>query len=246
MDDKTPVTGIIAGTNKGGYEVRIDGIRAFCPNSQFGSNQANRDGNSVVGQRFEFQITEWTKKGGLVVSRRPLLEAERQRARASLSETVKSGDRLQGKVTQVKDFGIFVQLFEGVEGLVHQSEVSFNRNLKPADVVKVGEAIEVVVLRIDAETGRVGLSLKALEKDPWSDFARCSRSESKSNWHVVRTADFGVFVQLQEGVEGLLHVSAIKANERLESCEGLFETGQELEVIIESVDLAAQNLPRDA
>ena len=242
MEQKSPVSGIISGTNKGGYEVRIDGIRAFCPNSQFSLNQANRDGKNVVGQSFEFQITEWTKKGGLVVSRRPLLEADRQRARASLSETVKSGDRLQGKVTQVKDFGIFVHLFDGVEGLIHQSEVSFNRNLKPADVVKVGDAIEVVVLRIDAETGRVGLSLKALEKDPWSDFAHAQEANQKVIGHVVRTADFGVFVQLKEGVEGLLHVSAIKANERLESCEGLFETGQEIEVIIESVDLAKRRI----
>ena len=93
----------------------------------------------------------------------------------------------------------------------------------------------------------MGLSLKALEKDPWSDFAHAQEANQKVTGHVVRTADFGVFVQLQEGVEGLLHVSAIKANERLESCEGLFETGQEIEVIIESVDLAKrENLPRDA
>ena len=146
MDDKNPSNGDHLGDQQ--RWLRSAHRRDSCLLSKFSIQ--SESGKSRWKQRRwtlrRFQITEWTKKGGLVVSGRPLLEAERQRARASLSETVKSGDRLQGKVTQVKDFGIFVQLFEGVEGLMHQSEVSFNRNLKPADVVKVGDAIEVVVL----------------------------------------------------------------------------------------------------
>jgi len=241
LAEQTPVVGKVTATNKGGFEIRFEGVRGFCPNSQF-SLKPITDGESQIGQDLAFLVTELTRKGGLVVSRRKLLEAKRKAAQATLSERIKPGDRLQGKVTQIKDFGVFVELDEGVEGLVHVTELSHDRSVQPVDRVKVGDAVEVAVLRVEAEKNRIGLSFKQLEADPWSEFLKDRKVSDKITGFVTRIQDFGIFIKLGSGIEGLLHVSAIKANERLESAQGAYEIGEEIEVVIDSIDTAKRRI----
>ena len=241
MSEQTPVKGKVAATNKGGFEIRFDGVRGFCPSSQFALKPIT-NGDSHIGEELDFLITEFTRKGGLVVSRRKLLEAKRQAAQATLGERIKAGDRLQGKVTQIKDFGVFVELDEGVEGLVHVTELSHDRAVQPAERVKVGDAVEVAVLRVEPAKNRISLSFKQLEADPWSTFAKDHKATDKLSGFVTRIQDFGVFVKLASGVEGLLHVSAIKASERLESAQGTFEIGEEIEVVIDSIDATKRRI----
>ena len=231
----TPVTGKVSAVNKGGFDVRFDGIRGFCPASQI-SLKPVTEPETYVGKAFEFLMTEFTRKGGLVVSRRRLLETQRKHAQATLAERIKPGDRLQGTVTQIKDFGIFVALAEGVEGLVHVTEISHDRGVQPVEVAQVGDAVEVAVLRVEAEKGRVSLSFKSLEADPWSAFIDGHEAGQTVQGFVTRIQDFGVFIKLAAGVEGLLHVSAIKAHERVESAEGMYSAGEEISVVIDSID----------
>ncbi len=231
----TPVKGKVTAVNKGGFDVRFDGIRGFCPASQM-TLKPLTDSAQFVGKEFDFLMTEFTRKGGLVVSRRRLLETQRKEAQATLAERIKPGDRLQGTVTQIKDFGVFVALAEGVEGLVHVTELSHDRGVQAAEITKVGDAVEVAVLRVEAEKGRVSLSFKQLEADPWTAFVDEHQDGQTVQGFVTRIQEFGVFVKLAAGVEGLLHVSAIKAHERVESAQGLYEAGEEITVVIDSID----------
>ena len=232
---ETPVVGRVSGTNKGGFDVRFDGVRGFCPASQM-SLKPGADPSEFLGKDLEFLITEFSKKGGLVVSRRKLLESRRKEAQATLAERIRPGDRLQGTVTQLKDFGVFVAIADGVEGLVHVSELSHDRSVQPGTVAKVGDAVEVAVLGVDSEKGRVSLSFKQLEADPWTAFADEHQVGQSVQGFVTRVQDFGVFVKVAAGIEGLLHVSAIKANERIDSASGLFEAGEEITVVIDAID----------
>jgi small subunit ribosomal protein S1 len=235
IESQTPALGKVSGVNKGGFDVHFDGIRGFCPASQI-SLKPVTEPEKLVGQTFEFLMTEFTRKGGFVVSRRRFLDTQRKAAQATLAEKIKPGDRLQGTVTQIKDFGVFVALAEGVEGLVHVSELSHDRSVQPAAIANVGDAVEVAVLRVDADKGRVSLSFKQLEADPWAAFIDGHEAGQTVQGFVTRVQDFGVFVKLATGVEGLLHVSAIKAHERVESAEGIYQAGEEIAVVIDSID----------
>ena len=208
---------------------------AFAPPLKCRSSRA-RILQSLSDKDLEFLITEFSKKGGLVVSRRKLPESRRKEAQATLAERIKPGDRLQGTVTQLKDFGVFVAIADGVEGLVHVSELSHDRSVQPGTVARVGDVVEVAVLGVDSEKGRVSLSFKQLEADPWTAFADEHQVGQSVQGFVTRVQDFGVFVKVAAGIEGLLHVSAIKANERIDSASGLFEAGEEITVVIDAID----------
>ncbi len=234
-DAKTPVEGKVVGLNKGGFEVRINGVRAFCPNSQWAERYVSEP-SSVVGKTGQFIITEYGRS--LVVSRRKFLELKKEELKGTLAVEFKPGDRMQGRVTQVRDFGAFVELREGVEGMVHVSEISHERIRTPGERVKVGDAIEVQVLSVDAGRGRIALSMKALQSDPASDFMKSLVKGTKMTGRVARIQDFGAFVTLGPGTDGLLHVSAISATERIETPAQRLSVGDEIEVIIDKIDTA--------
>jgi small subunit ribosomal protein S1 len=202
-----PVEGRVEQAVKGGYEVRIARQRAFCPISQIDIRR-DTDPSEHQGRVYAFRIIEY-KDGGknLVVSRRALLEEE-QRARAvELRRSIVEGDVMTGRVTSVRDFGAFVDLGAGVQGLLHVSERGWARVSDTTQVVAPGEEITVKVLRVDHEKQQIALGLKQLEVDPWSKAGETYAVGQVRTGRVTRLAEFGAFVELEPGIEGLAHAS---------------------------------------
>jgi small subunit ribosomal protein S1 len=201
-----PVEGKVERAIKGGYEVRLGRNRAFCPMSQIdvrGADAAVHEGNV-----YQFRIIEY-KDGGsnIVVSRRALLDEERQANAAVIREKIVPGAVLIGRVTSIRDFGAFVDLGAGIQGLVHVSEMSWARVSSPSELVKPGEEITVKVLRVDENKQKISLGLKQLSEDPWSRVGEAYSIGQQRAGRITRVAEFGAFVELEPGIEGLAHVS---------------------------------------
>ena len=241
FEAKRPVRGRVAGMNKGGFEVRIAGVRAFCPRSQI-ADRPPADATSLLGQEFDFLITEFPEGKSLVVSRRRVLDKKREVAKTTLGVTYRKGDRLQGRVTQLRDFGAFVEIGEGVEGLVHVSEISHERIAHPNERLTVGEAVEVEVKGVEPERGRVSLSMRSLQSDPVTEFLDGLEIGQPMSGTVARLQDFGAFVTLTPGVDGLLHVSAITAERRIEHPSEVLSEGDKVDVVIEKIDRAKRKV----
>jgi small subunit ribosomal protein S1 len=232
---QTPVEGKISAVNKGGYEIRINGARAFCPASQLAFGFIDEPAREV-GNTYEFLVTEFDGGKSIVVSRRALLDSRKKEAKSAMGEKLRVGDRLQGKVTQIRDFGAFVDLGDAIEGMVHVSEISHQRVGHPNEVLNIGDAIEVEVIRIDMDKAQVGLSMRRLEADPWADFARDNEVGKTLTGIVSRMEDFGAFITVAPGIEGLMHVSAISNEKRINHPSEVLEIGEDVEVIIEKID----------
>ena len=234
-----PVEGTITGVNKGGAEVQVAGLRGFCPFSQLDTRYVE-DPASWVGQTHLFVIAE-LKDREVVLSRRRLLEREAAAARETLMEKLDEGATARGRVTQVRDFGAFVDL-GGVEGLIPVRELSHDRVQRADDVLSVGDVVEVKVTRIEQDGGKtkITLWLKALAADPWDGIETIAPVGKVLGGQVTRLADFGAFVRLAAGVEGLLHVSELDA--RVEHPSEQLEVGQQLLVVVRDVDRKRQRL----
>ncbi len=236
-----PVEGTVTGTTKGGLEVRIAGHRAFCPASQADIRYIE-DLSTLVGQQHAFRISklEVGKRLNLVVSRRALLEAERAALAEALKERLKEGAVLNGKVVGIKDFGAFVDL-GGAEGMVHISEMSLHRINHPEEVLSLGQEVEVAVLRIE-DTGnpkrpqKIALSIRALAKDPWLDAANRYSPGTRVDGKVTRLQPFGAFVELEPGLEGLIHISELGAGRRLSHPQEVLSTGQAVTATVLKVE----------
>ena len=202
-----PVEGKVERAVKGGYEVRVGRQRAFCPMSQIDIVR-NTDPAQHEGHVYAFRIIEY-KEGGrnLVVSRRALLEEEQRAMAVEVRRSIVVGAVLTGRVTSVREFGAFVDLGAGVQGLLHVSEMGWSRVLEASQVVAPGEEITVQVLRVDEDTQKIALGLKQLTADPWSTVPETYEVGQVRTGRVTRLADFGAFVELEPGVEGLAHVS---------------------------------------
>jgi small subunit ribosomal protein S1 len=242
LQSRLPVEGTVVAVNKGGLEIDLGGLRAFCPASQIDVRFVD-DTSSFVGQKLKFLVQE-IRGGNAILSRRAILEDERKEQAVELRKKLEVGAVLEGTVTSVRDFGAFVDL-GGLEGLVHVSELSHARVAHAQDLVKPGQRVRVQVLRIDApgkdakgvlhKEERVALSLRALEQDPW-DAARPQLEEGKKlQGKVARLQPFGAFVELFPGVDGLVHVSALSSRHVSHPREVVKE-GETIWVQIESVD----------
>jgi len=201
------VEGKVEGVNKGGYEVRLARERAFCPLSQIDIVRTV-DPAQHVGKTYTFRITEY-KEGGksIVVSRRKVLEQEQQANAAAIRKAIVPGAVLPGRVVSVPDYGAFVDLGGGIQGLLHVSEMSWSRATTPGAVVAPGDQITVKVLRVDEATGKIALGLKQLADDPWSTVGAAYEVGQVRSGRVTRVAEFGAFVELEPGIEGLAHAS---------------------------------------
>jgi small subunit ribosomal protein S1 len=235
------VEGRVTGAVKGGVEVRIAGRRAFCPASQVDLRFVE-DLAEFVGQHLEFRITklEGGRHPNLVVSRRALLE-EAQRAKAEeVRARMTEGAVLTGVVTGIKDYGAFVDL-GGIEGMIHISEMAFHRVKHPSELLRVGQPLEVAVLRVEKTDDpkrpeKVALSIRALTKDPWSDADGRFPPGSRVSGTVTRLQAFGAFVELAPGVEGLVHVSELGAGKRVGHPQEVVRPGQVVEATVLGVD----------
>jgi small subunit ribosomal protein S1 len=201
-----PVEGRVDRAVKGGYEIRVGRQRAFCPMSQIDVRGA--DTTAHEGQVYRFRIIEYREGGrNIVVSRRALLEEEQRANEAGVRESIVEGAVLTGRVASVRPFGAFVDLGAGVHGLLHVSEMGWSRVSDPLEVVKPGEEITVKVLRVDEGTQKIALGLKQLSADPWTRVREMYEVGQVRAGRVTRVAEFGAFVELDPGVEGLAHVS---------------------------------------
>jgi small subunit ribosomal protein S1 len=239
-----PVEGKVEKAVKGGYEVRIARQRAFCPISQIDTLR-NTDPSEHEGHVYEFRIIEY-KEGGknLVVSRRALLEEQQRASAAEIRRSIVAGAVMTGRVTSVRDFGAFVDLGAGVQGLLHVSEMGWSRVSDTSQVVKPGEEITVKVLRVDDDKQKISLGLKQLTADPWSRVHATYEVGQVRTGRVTRLAEFGAFVELEPGVEGLAHASTFAPTGRSEGWSqsvasemtGAFPVGADVEVVVLEVD----------
>jgi len=201
-----PVEGKVGGEVKGGYEVRVGRNRAFCPISQIDLRGA--DTSMHTGAVYQFRIIEY-KDGGsnIVVSRRALLEEEQQANAAMVREQIVPGAVLTGRIASIRDYGAFVDLGAGVQGLLHVSEMSWSRISAPSEIVKPGEEIQVKVLRVDEDKQKISLGLKQLSADPWTKAGDVYEIGQRLSGRITRVAAFGAFVELEPGIEALAHAS---------------------------------------
>jgi small subunit ribosomal protein S1 len=229
-----PVEGKVAGVIKGGYEVTVGGLRAFCPFSQMELRRVESE-QEYVGRVLEFRVTRFTEGGrNIVLSRRQILEEQAAKAAEETRKKILPDAVLPGTVVSLADFGAFVDL-GGVQGLVPISEISHARVERPGDRLRVGEMVTVKVLRIDEAKGKVTLSLKALEGDPWAAVPGRLYPRQVVRGRARRVTEFGVFVELLPGVDGLLHISEIPRH-RQGAMREAAAAGAELTVMIVSVD----------
>jgi small subunit ribosomal protein S1 len=203
-----PVEGKITGRNKGGYDVSIAGVRAFCPMSQIDLGFP-RNVDAYLGKSYRFRITEMAEDlSSLIVSRVQLLKEEREQRASEAWERIVPGAELEGTVKSVRDFGVFVDL-GGVDGMVHVSELSHRFGVRPSQIAKPGETLRVKVLEADRDKSRISLSVKALEPDPWDEVIARFPPGAEFSGTVARRTEFGLFVELVPGVDGLVHVSQL-------------------------------------
>lgn len=230
-----PVDGKVAAVIKGGYEVTVAGLRAFCPFSQMDLRRSAAP-EAYVGRVLQFRISRYGEQGrNIVLTRRAILEEQNAAAAEETKKLIVPGAVLPGTVASLTDFGAFIDL-GGIQGLVPASEVSHSRVGRPADRLHLGESVTVKVLKLDEAKGRISLSLKALESDPWREVAGRLRDRQIVRGRVARMTDFGVFVELFPGVDGLLHLTEIPRSRHGEMKQAA-ETGEELLVLVTSIDL---------
>jgi small subunit ribosomal protein S1 len=237
-----PVDGTVVKEMKGGFEIKIAGtVRAFCPFSQMGVRRGEPQAE-FVGRSLPFKIIEYGESGrNIVVSRRPILEKERQEKVAALKETLKEGMKVNGIVTSIQNFGAFVDI-GGMEGLLPVSEIAWTRTEKVGSILSVGQAVEVIIKKLDWEQNRFSFSLKDATPDPWEQVADQFAIGSFHSGTVSRLAPFGAFVTLKEGVDGLIHISKLGAGKRINHPREVVKEGQAVEVQVEAVDATNRKL----
>lgn len=239
-----PVEGKVERTVKGGYEVRIARQRGFCPFSQIDIRSAGAGHADAQheGRVYRFRIIEYKDEGqNIVVSRRVLLEEEQQASAAEFRKSIVEGAVISGRVASVRDFGAFVDLGSGVQGLLHVSEMAWERVPDTSHFVKAGDEITVKVLRIDSEKQKISLGLKQLAADPWSSVGETYQPGQVRTGRVTRVAEFGPFVELEPGVEGLVPLSE-SGVARDADVRKAFRAGDQLQVVVDNVDVAARRI----
>jgi len=229
FNEKRPIEGLVTGVIKGGIEVDVDGLRGFAPASHV-DLRMGADLHYMIGQRMEFDVVQFAKRGReFVLSRKSMLEGESRKLRAEALEKVKVGEVVTGTVRSIQPFGAFIDV-GGIDGLCPPNEAS-HEHKRLDEIFKVNEEVQVKILRID-ENGKIWLSKRAAEHDPWegadTKYARGTRHKGK----VVRLQPFGAFIELEPGIDGLLHVSDIFAPRRINHPNEVLKVGEELDVIV--------------
>ena len=235
MNSGERVNGVIFGRVKGGFTVDLNGAIAFLPGSQIDIRPI-RDITPLMGISQPFQILKMDKvRGNIVVSRRVVLEETRAEARAELINDLKEGSVLDGVVKNITDYGAFVDL-GGVDGLLHVTDISWKRINHPAEVLSVGQTIKVQVIKFNDDTQRISLGMKQLEEDPWAGVEEKFKVGEKYTGKVTNITDYGAFVELGDGVEGLVHASEISWTRKNVHPGKIVSTSQEIEVMVLEVD----------
>ncbi len=240
-----PVEGKVDATCKGGFNVTVMQRRAFCPVSQI-DNRYVEDPEPFVGQTLEFVVTKLEQGGrNVVVSRRVLLERDAAEAAETFVTETQVGDEVEGTVTRLAPFGAFVEIMPGLDGLVHISQISHSRIGHPEEAVTVGQKVMAKIIKIDHDDkGRlkISLSMKELAQDPWDTITSTFTEGDKVTGKVVRLADFGAFVEIAPGIDGLVHVSEMSYTQRVNKPADFVSEGAQVSVKIKSIDPEARRI----
>ncbi len=229
------VSGLISGRVKGGFTVEIEHVRAFLPGSLVDVRPV-RDTAYLEGKTLEFKVIKLDqKRNNVVVSRRAVVEQEFSAERSALMDNLQEGAVVKGTVKNLTDYGAFVDL-GGIDGLLHITDMAWKRVKHPSEVVTVGDEVEVRILKFDRERSRVSLGLKQLGADPWENVARRYPPNTRVFGKITNIADYGAFVEIEDGVEGLVHVSEMDWTNKNINPAKLVQTGQEVEVMVLDVD----------
>ena len=229
------VTGIIFGKVKGGFTVDLEGATAFLPGSQVDIRPI-KDLNSIMGGPQSFMILKMDRKrGNIVVSRRAVLEESRAEARTELVSNLGEGQVLKGIVKNITDYGAFIDL-GGVDGLLHVTDIAWKRVLHPSEVLKLGDTITVQVIKFNNETQRISLGMKQLEEDPWTSIEEKYPIGSKTSGRITNITDYGAFVELDAGIEGLVHITEISWTKKNIHPGKIVSTSEQVEVMVLDIE----------
>ena len=235
MKDGTAVTGFVTGKVKGGLSIALGSLKGFLPGSQADTRQ-NGDVGEMVGKSMDFKVIKMDKlRSNVVVSRRALLLAGVDAAKSELWESLQEGMIVQGVVKSILDYGVFIDL-GGIDGLVHVSDMAWKRPEKPEDIVKLNQTVKAQVLKVDREKARVNLGLKQLDGDPWDGADRRYQLNSRHFGKINRNCDYGAFVEFDDGVEGLIHMTEMDWVKKNPDPTKFVSIGQEVEVCVLECD----------
>jgi small subunit ribosomal protein S1 len=239
LEDVQEKNGVIKGRIirriKGGYTVDIGGLEAFLPGSHVDLRPVP-DMDALVGEEFEFRVLKINRRrSNVIVSRRVLLEEERESKRSELLGTLTEGQVVTGKIKNITEYGVFVDL-GGLDGLLHITDMSWKRVKHPKEMVKLGQEIDLKVLNFDRDSKKVSLGLKQLVADPWEGIIEKYPEGRKLSGKVTNLVDYGAFVELEPGVEGLVHISEMSWTRKLRHPSQMVKTGEEVDVVILGVD----------
>lgn len=235
FEKKENVRGVIQGRVKGGFTVEINKIRAFLPGSLVDVKPV-RDPESLEGKEFDFKVIKIdAKRNNIVVSRRSAMEAENSVEREALLENLHEGDEVKGVVKNLTDYGAFIDL-GGVDGLLHITDMSWKRIKHPSEILSIGDEIKVKILKFDRNNARVSLGLKQLGDDPWSDITTRYPIGQRLHGRITNITDYGCFVEIEEGIEGLVHVSEMDWTNKNVNPNKVVHLGQEVDVIVLDID----------
>ena len=240
-DEGVVINGVVKARVRGGAIVDVAGVEAFLPGSQIDVMPV-RNVDSYIGNEYEFKVLKINpERRNIIVSRRKLIEERLMGKRKELLETLETGQRRTGRVKNITDFGVFVDL-DGMDGLLHITDMSWGRVKHPSDMVNVGEDLEVVILNVDRERERVSLGLKQAQPNPWDGIDEKYPPGSRLRGRVVNLAPYGAFVEIERGVEGLVHVSEMSWTKRIARASDVLSVGEEVDVVVLNVNRAAQKI----
>ena len=235
------VKGLVKSKVRGGLIVDVDGVEAFLPGSQIDVVPVHEP-DAFVGNEYEFKLIKLVpERHNIILSRRELLEAQLAEKRRELLDTLVVGERRKGKVKNITDFGVFVDL-DGIDGLLHITDLSWGRVRHPSDVVQPDQELEVVVLDVDRERGRVSLGLKQAQENPWDAIEVRYPVNSRLRGKVVNLVPYGAFVELEPGIEGLVHVSEFSWTRHVARASDMLKVGDEVDVVVLSIDKENQKI----
>ena len=241
LQNGTPIEGIVVGKTKGGLFVNILGINAFLPGSQV-DIKAPKEIDNLIGQKMLFKVLKLNNKlANVIVSRRAILEEERQRKKAETLERIKEGALIKGTVKNITDYGVFIDL-GGIDGLLHISDISWGRISHPSEFFAIGDEVEVIVLRYDEDNERVTLGYKQKKPDPWFTVDEKYPVGKKVRGKVVSVTDYGAFIELEEGLEGLVHISEIDWLPRPKHPSKYLSIGETVDAVVLKVDKEERRL----
>lgn len=229
------IEGLVVSKVKGGLAVNLGGIRAFLPGSQIDLKPV-KSLDRLLGKKFQFKILKLNKeKGNIVLSRRVLLEQERETMRRDILDNIKEGQIIRGTIKNITDYGAFIDL-GGIDGLLHITDMTWGRVGHPSEILKVNDEIDVVVLKYDTEKQKVSLGYKQLQDDPWDKHVNEFVPGEKIKGKVVSLADYGAFVEVYPGIEGLVHVSELSWSKKIKHPNKILKVGDQVEVLILDFD----------